>query len=177
MIQYWIFPTPLGDAGIVAGKKGICRLLLPGWNREKMINYIRDLYPASKPGPASAPKEVESAINFVTGYFLGSSQNQNAKLDLSGLTEFQKKVLKIVARIKPGETKSYGWVAEQFGDKKAVRAVAQALAKNPLPLFIPCHRVVSQDGSLRGFSAPGGVNLKRSLLNLETPGRRLKAKP
>lgn len=167
MIRYWIFKTLLGDACLVATKKGICALILPGWNQEKMISYVKDLYPEAEPGEKPAPGPIKDAMDFVAGFFLGKKQNFRAKLDLSGLTDFQKKVLRVVSQIQPGETKSYAWVAKQVDSPRAVRAVAQALARNPLPLFIPCHRVIGQDGSLKGFSAPGGINLKKYLLNLE----------
>ncbi|HII06013.1 MAG TPA: MGMT family protein [Methanotrichaceae archaeon] len=85
-------------------------------------------------------------------------------LDLSGLTEFQKEVLRFVASIPPGETLTYGQVAERLGRPKAARAVGQALGANPFPLIIPCHRVVGSKG-LGGYSS--GINLKRRLLDIE----------
>jgi len=173
MIQYWIFSTALGKAGIVVSEKGVCRVILPGWSKEKIQNFIKDQYPESKPGKAPAPKRVQEAINYIERYFCGSIEEMKFSLDLSKLGEFQKKVLELVSKIEPGETRSYSWLAERLGNKKVVRAVAQALAHNPVPLFIPCHRVIGKDGSLKGFSAPGGVNLKNFLLKLE---QRLKDK-
>ena len=70
----------------------------------------------------------------------------------SQLTEFQWKVLAVTARIPFGETRSYKWVAQQIGNPKAVRAVGQALRRNPYPLIIPCHRVIKEDGSLGGYA-------------------------
>jgi methylated-DNA-[protein]-cysteine S-methyltransferase len=87
------------------------------------------------------------------------------ELDLSGATLFQRKVWEITRLIPYGETRSYAWVAEQIKNPKAVRAVGQALARNPLPLIIPCHRVITIDGRLGGFS--GGVEIKKHLLHLE----------
>jgi len=178
MIHYWIFPTILGDACIVASKKGICQLILPGWSREKILNYVKDNYSGAKPGQEPAPTAIKNAIEFVANYFLRKKQKYRAKLDLSSLSEFQKQVFSVVSRIKPGETRSYSWVAIQVGKPNATRAVAQALAHNPVPLFIPCHRVIGKDGSARGFSAPGGVTLKKYLLKLETEfsGAKLRAK-
>jgi len=85
-------------------------------------------------------------------------------LDLSSLTEFQKEVLKSVASIPPGETLTYGQVAERIGKPKAARAVGQAVGKNPFPLIIPCHRVVGSK-DLGGYSS--GLDLKRRLLDIE----------
>jgi len=89
------------------------------------------------------------------------------ELDLSPATPFQRKVWEITRLIPYGETRSYTWVAEQIKQPEAVRAVGQALARNPLPIIIPCHRVLTIDGKLSGFSS--GVELKRCLLRLEAP--------
>jgi methylated-DNA-[protein]-cysteine S-methyltransferase len=85
-------------------------------------------------------------------------------LDLSGVPQFQRAVLKAVAAIPPGQTLTYGQVARKIGKPKAARAVGAALAKNPFPLVIPCHRVVAAKG-LGGYSC--GPDLKRRLLDLD----------
>lgn len=81
------------------------------------------------------------------------------------MTEFEKKVLKIVSKIPLGEVRSYKWVAEKVGKPRAYRAVANALAKNPYPLFIPCHRVVKSSNDSGGYSL--GKTLKQKLIKLE----------
>ncbi len=81
------------------------------------------------------------------------------------MTEFEKKVLRIVARIPPGQTRSYKWVAEKCGRPRAFRAVANALKKNPFPLFIPCHRVIKSSQATGGYSL--GRTLKVDLIKLE----------
>ncbi len=93
-------------------------------------------------------------------------------VELEGATEFQRRVLGVVAGIPYGETRSYSWVAERVGGSP--RAVGQALARNPCPLLIPCHRGVGKDGRMGGYT--GGVALKRKLLELERESvERLKA--
>jgi len=87
------------------------------------------------------------------------------KLDLSGLTSFQRKVLEVVKTIPYGETKSYKWVAERMGKPRAARAVGQALKRNPYPEVIPCHRVIRSDGKLGGYSK--GTQKKKKLLKQE----------
>ena len=82
--------------------------------------------------------------------------------DVSKLTQFQLKVFEAVLRIPFGQRRSYKWVAEQIGNPKAVRAVGQALKKNPFPLIIPCHRVIMSDGSLGGYA--GGHSKRKALL-------------
>jgi len=100
-------------------------------------------------------------------YFRGGKIIFPDELDLSGATPFQRKVWEITRLIPYGETRSYAWVAEQVNNPQAARAVGQALARNPLPIIIPCHRVITTNGKLGGFS--GGVETKRRLLQLEAP--------
>ena len=89
----------------------------------------------------------------------------SSKLDLGDITRFQQSVWQVVRTIPYGETRSYGWVADKLGLPKAARGVGQALARNPLPIVIPCHRVIGNNGSLGGFG--GGVEVKEFLLRLE----------
>ncbi len=86
-------------------------------------------------------------------------------LDSENGTTFQKRVWRAIATIPWGESRSYAWLARKAGRPKAIRATANACGKNPLPLIIPCHRVIASDGSLGGFS--GGVEIKKRLLKLE----------
>ena len=166
-MQYWFFSSPLGELALVSGEAGIKQLLLPGWSREKMIDYLLDLYPQLKPGKPPLPYPVKQAKIYLERYFQAQPLPGLPPLDLSGLSEFRKKVYEQVRKIPWGETRTYSWVAEKIKNPQAQRAVAQALARNPLPIFIPCHRVIGKDRSLRGFSAPGGIRLKAYLLKLE----------
>jgi len=98
-------------------------------------------------------------------YFAGKRVEFPDELDLSRATPFQRRVWKLTRLIPYGETRSYGWIAKKLGKAGAGRAVGQALAKNPLPIIIPCHRVVAKDGNLSGYS--GGIEMKRYLLKRE----------
>ncbi len=89
------------------------------------------------------------------------------QIDLSGKSNFARAILLACRRIPYGEIRSYGWLARVVGRPKAARPVGNVLARNPLPLVIPCHRVVRADGTLGGFSARGGLSLKARLLQLE----------
>jgi methylated-DNA-[protein]-cysteine S-methyltransferase len=104
-------------------------------------------------------------VKRLESYFLGSREQFPDKLDLSGATPFQRDVWQATREIPYGETRSYRWIAVKIGKPGAVRAVGQALGRNPLPVIVPCHRVVAADGSIGGFT--GGIWMKRRLLGLE----------
>ncbi|MFQ5916491.1 MAG: methylated-DNA--[protein]-cysteine S-methyltransferase [Candidatus Binatia bacterium] len=101
----------------------------------------------------------------LSAYFTGQLRSFSTPSDLSGLPLFTQAVLRITAKIPYGEVRSYRWVAERLGKPKATRAVGNALARNPIPIIIPCHRVVRADGSLGGYAL--GLDWKRKLLELE----------
>src|SRR3970040_449768 len=104
----------------------------------------------------------------LSAYFAGRRRSFTAPCDLGGLPPFTRAVLRITAGIPYGEVRSYRWVAERLGKPKATRAVGNALARNPVPIIIPCHRVVRSDGSLGGYAL--GLGWKRRLLKLEGAG-------
>lgn len=110
---------------------------------------------------------IQEAIRQVQEYFNHQRKVFDLPLDLGGVPEFRKKVLLETGRIPYGKTISYGELAAFIRQPKAARAVGGALARNPLALVIPCHRVVAGDGSLHGFSSPGGIKTKESLLKME----------
>lgn len=101
-------------------------------------------------------------------YFAGTRRTFSVKLDPSG-TQFQNKVWNALRTIPFGETRSYGQIADQIGSRKAVRAVGAANGRNPLPIIVPCHRVIGSDGTLTGFA--GGLEIKARLLALEGVGQ------
>ena len=86
---------------------------------------------------------------------------------MTGVPEFHRRVYAAARTIPPGETWSYGEVAERIGERGGAQAVGQALGRNPFPIVVPCHRVLAADGALRGFSAPGGTATKRRMLEIE----------
>ena len=102
----------------------------------------------------------------LSAYFAGRQRSFTAPCDLDGLPPFTRAVLRITAGIPYGEVRSYRWVAQRLGKPKAMRAVGNALARNPIPIIIPCHRVVRSDGALGGYAL--GLDWKRRLLDLET---------
>ena len=108
---------------------------------------------------------LETAKQQLHEYFAKTRQSFDLPLLPAG-TEFQQNIWNILLQIKFGHIKSYEWVSIQYGNKRAIRAVAQAIGKNPIAVVIPCHRVIGKNGSLTGFA--GGIPRKRFLLEIES---------
>ena len=121
----------------------------------------------SKPSgiPFKEGAATKSFMKELSLYFKGSKSEFNQETKFLTGTEFEQKVWNVLAKIPYGETRSYKWVAEKIGKPAATRAVGRALSKNPIPVVVPCHRVIESDGSIGGFSS--GVETKRRLLDLE----------
>jgi len=113
----------------------------------------------------NTPRLFDDLEERLIAYWQGGEVSFPDKLDLSGATAFQRLVWEKTMLIPYGEVKGYAWLAMQIGNPGAARAVGQALGRNPLPIIIPCHRVIAGDGGLGGFS--GGLAVKRYLLSLE----------
>jgi O-6-methylguanine DNA methyltransferase len=114
--------------------------------------------------PAFKPRGSDIARSLEAYFETGKQDYSQYKLSMDGMTAFQKKVLKTISKIPPGETMTYGEVAKAAGKPGAARAVGNVMAGNPIPLILPCHRVVASNG-LGGFT--GGLDVKRKLLKLE----------
>jgi O-6-methylguanine DNA methyltransferase len=107
------------------------------------------------------------AIDQLSEYLAGNRREFDLLLDLSTMTRFQLEVLHLTFHIPYGQTSTYKDIAIQVGKPRAARAVGRVEATNPIPLVIPCHRVLGSDGSLHGYGGPGGIKLKAWLLQLE----------
>jgi len=110
-------------------------------------------------------KKFLSLKKTLKAYFSGKKVNFKGSLDLTGGTAFQKRVWKAMLKIPPGQTRSYGWLARQVGGRDKARAVGAACGVNPVPIVVPCHRVIREDGTLGGYG--GGLSIKRKLLKIE----------
>ncbi len=104
-------------------------------------------------------------INELVAYFNGMNSVFNQKMKFLSGTEFEKRVWSVLMEIPFGETRSYKWVAEKIDNPSASRAVGRALSKNPIPIVVPCHRVIDSDGSIGGYAL--GVEMKRRILDIE----------
>jgi len=131
-------------------------------------NFETDLARRSKRPVLYAPKRVRNAVSQIRGYLRGERRSFQVKIDWSIIeTQFKRRALAAVLSIPYGQTRSYKQVAAQIGRPRAIRAVGQANATNPLPLVIPCHRVIGADGDLRGYGGAGGIAAKAWLLEME----------
>jgi methylated-DNA-[protein]-cysteine S-methyltransferase len=161
---YTLISTAHGWVGIAFSDKGVRRLNLPVQHENEAISllgtgYTDNLHKGDSTG---------SLGRLVTDYFNGKEVVFDCVLDLSDSTPFQRRVWKATTDIPYGEVRSYKWVAERIGKPSACRAVGHSLAANPLPLIIPCHRVICSDGSPGGFGGrTGNVQTKLMMLSLE----------
>jgi methylated-DNA-[protein]-cysteine S-methyltransferase len=158
------FDTALGEFGIGWTDTGVARLQLPGLEHADLLARInRD---GARPG--EPPAAIEAVINKIEDYAEGETVDfSDVVLDLAGVPAFHQQAYALLVTIGWGETTTYGAMARQLGDVTLSRAVGQAMGANPIPLIIPCHRVLASDGKPGGFSAPGGAGSKLRMLALE----------
>jgi methylated-DNA-[protein]-cysteine S-methyltransferase len=162
MVRYHdIFETAAGWMAAVAGERGIIRLTLP---RATAAEAVR-IAGIDEQMSTAYPELFSDLAGRLRLYFRGRAVPFNDPLDLSGGTGFQRAVWQATARIPYGATATYGQIAALINRDRSARAVGQALGQNPLPIIIPCHRVVGSAGRLGGFG--GGIEMKRLLLRLE----------
>jgi methylated-DNA-[protein]-cysteine S-methyltransferase len=150
------FPTIFGRCTIAWNDKGLTRFELPNDD-------------ASDNQESIPPDWVAAIIARVHRHFDGEPQNfADVPFDFSGVTPFQRCVYTAALDVVAGETRTYGWLSNSIGrGPTASRAVGTALGRNPWLLLVPCHRFIGANGKLTGFSAPGGIETKRRLLELE----------
>jgi methylated-DNA-[protein]-cysteine S-methyltransferase len=158
---YAIFATAAGWLGIVGSASGLCRATLPQRTERMVYELLRD----DLINAEDSPRRFGDLIDRYQAYFSGQRVDFPDKLDLRMSTSFQCAVWQATRQIPYGQARGYAWVAAAAGNPGAVRAAGQALARNPLPVIVPCHRVLSSDGGLGGFS--GGLKMKKFLLKLE----------
>jgi len=164
-IKYVILKTKWGYFGLAGTEYGLLRTCLPGNELEKIKSRLLKNLPI-----AHFDKTYYQTLQEqITTYFNGAYVNFGPDIPvvLDGFSSFSTSVLTACRGIRFGQTITYSTLAKKLGRPTAARAVGNALAKNPLPLIIPCHRVVRRDGQLGGFSAPGATAMKEKLLKHE----------
>lgn len=170
---YCLFETPLGACGIAWRETGdsgsqavVTAVQLPEATPQSTESRI-----ARKTGSnqrSAPPPEIASVIEKIRKHLQGDVQDfRNVAVDLAGTTPFFREVYERTREIPPGQMRTYGEVAKAAGQPGAAQEVGQAMARNPVPIIVPCHRVSAAGGKLGGFSAPGGPATKAKLLALE----------
>ena len=168
MMGHLIFETEWGWMAVAASVRGVMAILLPVKHRQTAEAAVRRW--CKNPGLwkfESHPDGVllETAKRQVGDYLHGQRHALDFPLDLSSGSPFQRRVWRVTQRIPYGRVRSYRWVAERVGGRRYARAVGLALGANPVPIVVPCHRIVASHGGLGGFT--GGLRAKRRLLTLE----------
>ena len=156
------FETPFGAMACASSGRGLCFIELPRASGRGIAGWVRRFAPDARVVAGYAPNR--AAIAQLSDFLAGKREEFRLDLDLRA-TGFQIRVYAALLEIPYGELRSYGEIARSIGEPSAARAVGAAVGDNPLPLVIPCHRVIESSGKLGGFA--GGVGLKKRLLALE----------
>jgi len=165
MTHYHVFETELGFAAIAWGDNGITRFRLPYADRASAEAQFN-----GKAKPHEPPPHVATVVEQAVRYFAGEQIDFNPiELDLSTVDPGRRPIYDALRKVKFGETVTYGELAKRAGvtAPQAAQDVGVAMARNPVPLIIPCHRVLAAGGKLGGFSAPGRTETKEKMLALE----------
>jgi len=165
--QYLVFETSSGFCGIGWSEAGVTRFVLPTASAGAAKRSLLRRLPGAAAG--APPRDVLQAVAAVKQYFQGAEVDfSDVGLDLEGQDEFFKEIYAATRRVGWGHTTTYGALAKALdAGPEAARDVGQAMARNPVPLIIPCHRVLAAGGKVGGFSAPGGSATKVRMLELE----------
>jgi methylated-DNA-[protein]-cysteine S-methyltransferase len=166
---YLVFTTAIGPCGVAWSARGLVCLQLPHESdlATRTVLLARITLPADG-GSTTPPAAVKAAITRIVRHLDGKKANlDDIDLDLEGMPPFHRKVYEAARRITSGEIRTYGELAGDAGSPQGARAVGQAMAKNPLPIVVPCHRVIASGGKPGGFTSPGGLDTKARLLAIE----------
>ena len=161
-VAYRTLDTPVGPLLLAATAQGLVRV---AFEREGFDAVLAALASRVSPRVLEAPRRLDEAAVELEEYFTGTRRRFDLPLDRALSTGFREKVQRVLPRIDYGSTRSYKEIAELVGSPRAVRAVGTACATNPLPIVVPCHRVLRTDGALGGYI--GGLDAKTALLTLE----------
>jgi methylated-DNA-[protein]-cysteine S-methyltransferase len=161
LVRWSDMKSPLGRLFVAVNRRGLCAL---DFGRGES-DFLDRLDPRAR--LERNPEAVQQVVTQLSEYFAGQRSNFHLPIDISQLTPFQRAVLDVARSIAPGKIWTYHRIAEELGRPRSSRPVGQALAHNPVPIVIPCHRVIASDGSLGGYSGGSGLEAKRWLLRLE----------
>jgi methylated-DNA-[protein]-cysteine S-methyltransferase len=161
-VAYTVVGTPVGELLLAASRQGLVRVAYANEDHDRVLQTLGETLGCRI---LRAPGRLDAAAREIDEYFAGHRRSFDLDVDLSLSSGFRRLVQTHLPEIGYGQTRSYQQVAELVGNPKAVRAVGTACATNPLPIVVPCHRVLRSDGSLGGYI--GGLEAKSALLHLE----------
>jgi len=161
-VGYGVVDSPLGPLWIAVGPKGVLAI---HYGAEPDATEVARIVRTYGPGLLPDTKRADPVARELDQYFSGKRKSFDVAVDMSTLTDFQRRILSATARVAFGDVSTYAKVAAKAGSEKASRAAGQALGSNPIPIVVPCHRILASDGSLGGYA--GGLEAKRRLLRLE----------
>jgi methylated-DNA-[protein]-cysteine S-methyltransferase len=164
-VGYDLLDSPVGSLLVAATPRGVCRISYDADPDAHAERFART-YGARV---LRAPRAVDAVRRELDEYFEGKREAFDVPLDLAGAPDFTRNVLGALARVRFGEVTTYGHLAARVGRPRAARAVGTVMNRNPIPIVLPCHRVVGSTGSLVGYG--GGLERKRLLLDLESAAR------
>jgi methylated-DNA-[protein]-cysteine S-methyltransferase len=161
-VAYTTADSPFGELLLAATPRGLVRVGLPSQDPDELL---QDLASRVSPRVLEAPSGFEEARRELDLYFEGKLRDFDLTLDWRLSKDFRRRALRAVSHIPYGETRSYTEVARRAGNERAVRAAGTACGTNPIPIVVPCHRVLRSGGGLGGYG--GGLPMKRALLGME----------
>ncbi len=161
-VAYTTTDSPFGPLLLASTPRGLVRVGLPNQDPEELL---QDLSARLSPRVLEAPRQLDEARRELDLYFEGNLDRFDLPLDWSLSAGFRRRVLRAIDRIPYGQTRSYTEMAKTAGNERAVRAAGTACGSNPIPLVVPCHRVLRTSGALGGYG--GGLPMKQALLELE----------
>jgi methylated-DNA-[protein]-cysteine S-methyltransferase len=161
VLHYCGIRTPIGRVFVAASEAGLVRVSF----RQSEAAFVAELRQRLGADPIRSPARTADIVHQLRAYFAGERRRFDVRLDLRHITPFQRRVLMAAARVPAGQVVSYGEIARRIGQPRGSRAVGQALGHNPIPIVIPCHRVIGAGGRIGGYT--GGLGIKRKLLRLE----------
>ena len=164
---YHVFETAMGFCAIAWSDAGVARFQLPTKSAESAERLMRRRALGAEPG--TPPEDTAAVVAAAQRYFAGEETDfSNVRIDLADGDAFFTQIYTALRRVGWGRTTTYGALAKEVGaGREAARDVGEAMARNPTPLIIPCHRVLGAGGKIGGFSAPGGSKTKARMLELE----------
>ncbi|PSJ58258.1 methylated-DNA--[protein]-cysteine S-methyltransferase [Pseudaminobacter soli (ex Li et al. 2025)] len=173
-LPYHLFETPLGWIGIAWSERGLTRLQLPERDRAATERRLLATLPGSERGEPverrdeELPAKIAETVALLRRYAAGETIDfSSVAVDLGNADDFRLAIYDAARHLGFGETTTYGELANRAGHAGLARETGQALGRNPVPIVVPCHRIVAAGGKIGGFSAPGGSLTKEKLLELE----------